>query len=353
MKKYIVTVLGLLFAPALALACPVSNPNPLPPNPPPQYVVQINKTLTSPASGLISEGDTVTYVITAVNQGSLPAGTAIAPFAVIDWHPAGWIFVPGSSDPGCKVTGQGNVTCSFVSNILPSNATKTWKLAFTVPAGTCAVGNVVENRASLLNPSPSQNNHALSKSLAIVSSLCVAKPTPTPTPEVKKEVENPGIDITKKVSNTTTRPGHTVKYEITVKNTGKVQLMDVEVTDALANSFRDIKLDGKSLGSNTFHVGNQTLEPGQSVTYHVEGTVKDNVACGSTIKNTATAKSADHGVEDEASAETQVECQQVKAAVVVQPLAVPVTARTGATEMTSLVATLLGAAGLGIARKVR
>ena len=61
----------------------------------------------------------------------------------------------------------------------------------------------------------------------------VFKTTPPPPPPVKQ----PGYDIEKTVDKTTAKPGETINYTITARNTGKEDLTNVKITDKLPKNY--------------------------------------------------------------------------------------------------------------------
>lgn len=331
MKKYIVTVLGLMLAPAMALACSKA---------PTQHFIQVAKILEG-GKTTIAEGTTATYIINVTNQLSVPDPNV----SVIDFAPAGFQFISGS--PECK--GSGNIVTCTISTV-PATGTVSLKLTFAVPTGACPAGKIVENRVAL-QPPHSTNTVGNAKIFDIHLAACVAAPASAPEPEKPKKGEA-NIDIEKKVSHRVTRPGHTVTYTLTVTNTGEQELNNVMVSDSLSKAFEKITVNGESLKGNTFTVSDKTLKPKGTLKYEIKATVvkKDSV-CGTDIKNVATAEDLAHGVKDTAETNTDVQC--VKAAVVApRPIApVAVTARTGAGSL-AMVVTLLGAAGLGVTRRL-
>ena len=105
----------------------------------------------------------------------------------------------------------------------------------------------------------------------------------------------PGLSITKTVSDATAKPGDTLTYTITVTNTGNVDLTNVVVTDEVDSAnLKDVAvtLDGDTI-SLPYTI--ETLGQGESEskTITITAMVKDNVANGTQIKNTATAASGD------------------------------------------------------------
>ncbi|MHC1720201.1 MAG: LPXTG cell wall anchor domain-containing protein [Clostridiaceae bacterium] len=82
----------------------------------------------------------------------------------------------------------------------------------------------------------------------------------------------PGLKVTKDVDKTVVKAGDTLKYTITVKNTGNVELTNVSVTDSLIGLSENIA----------------TLAAGETKTFVKDYVVPAGTAVG-TLKNTATA----------------------------------------------------------------
>lgn len=178
------------------------------------------------------------------------------------------------------------------------------------------------------------------------------KPTSTPTPEDEDEEEedkDSGLRIAKSDGRDITRPGHSLTYRIVIENTGEVDLHDVKVTDHVPAELTITSIssggvrDGRTITWNSI-----TLDANQKKTVSFTATVKD-VQHGTVIKNVAVVKSDDHGLSDNDADSTTVEVVK-KAAVAgtktVKPVSVPVSAKTGAAGMLTLVSTLLGGSGL-------
>lgn len=112
--------------------------------------------------------------------------------------------------------------------------------------------------------------------------------TNTYTPNI---VEKPELTVTKTASATKVKPGETVNYTIEVKNTGNADAKNVTVTDVLDSNltFGSATLNGKdiTLENGVYTIGD--LAKNGTAKLIITATVKDNVAAGTEIKNTATA----------------------------------------------------------------
>lgn len=171
-----------------------------------------------------------------------------------------------------------------------------------------------------------------------------ATPTPTPKPEEKK-----AIDVAKTDNRDITRPGHSLTYVITVKNTGDKDMSDLKVTDTVPSQLTVTSVaNGGSHSGNTVTWSGLSLNAGETKQVSFKAAVKTNTPNGHVLNNRVVAKSDDQDVQDDAQDTTVVKrLAEVLAAVATPaPVAVPVTAKTGAGALTAIVSTLVGASGL-------
>ncbi|MEA4897289.1 MAG: sortase [Eubacteriales bacterium] len=157
-------------------------------------------------------GDAVAYTIEVTNTGKIDAADL-------------WLTndVPENMtiDPGA-ITGNGEYDADAGQIVwedfdLAAGKSKTFKFVGVIPSDA-AEGEVYVNTAEL-------------NDLVAVASVTVYEPQPE-------------LSITKKVNNRTPAPGTTVKYTITVKNTGGADAYDVEVFDRLPE---DLEINKKSI----------------------------------------------------------------------------------------------------------
>lgn len=168
------------------------------------------------------------------------------------------------------------------------------------------------------------------------------EPTPTPKPEEKKEIE-----VVKTDHRDITRPGHSLTYVISVTNHGNIDMHDVKVTDKVPGQLTVTAIgnNGKQNGSSI--VWNIELGAGEVKQLTFKATVKDNTPNNHVLNNTVIARSEDHDVQDDAADTTLVK-HGAKVAAAVTPVAVPITAKTGAGAVVAILTTLSGAAGLAV-----
>ena len=174
--------------------------------------------------------------------------------------------------------------------------------------------------------------------------------TPTPTPTPTTVVKSKGISVSKTDNRDITRPGHTATYEITVKNTGEVDLKDIKVIDYVPSylTVTSIEGGGSKDGSLVIWEG-LSLDPNQSGTLRFNVKVNSDAPNGYVLNNRVVAESKDRDLRDEARDTTIVERPAKVAGTVITPtpviVPVPVTAKTGA-GFTAIASTLLGGSGL-------
>lgn len=175
-------------------------------------------------------------------------------------------------------------------------------------------------------------------------------PTPTPTPTPTIVTKSKGISVSKTDNRDITRPGHTATYEITVKNTGEVDLKDIKVIDYVPSylTVTSVEGGGSKDGSLIIWEG-LSLDPNQSGTLRFNVKVNSDAPNGYILNNRVTAESKDRDLRDEARDTTVVERPAKVAGKITTPtpviVPVPVTAKTGA-GFTAIASTLLGGSGL-------
>ncbi|MER5495186.1 hypothetical protein [Streptomyces sp. NPDC002490] len=169
---------------------------------------------TGPAS--VSVGDRLTYTITVSNNGPDDSSG----WKVIDSIPAGLANVT-TSTPGCGI-GGGVLTCT--GGALANGDSVTIQVTGIVAAGTTGITNTVLVTGNEPDPDPDNNTSTTT--------------TPVDSVEIVK----------KRTGSATVRPGDTVSYTITVKNTGGAPT-EASFTDDLSELLDDADYDGNASAS--------------------------------------------------------------------------------------------------------
>ena len=205
-------------------------------DPPPPSVPLAEISISKSANQIVASGGTATFTIRVENTGDVNLlNTAVADVLVADcardilevrelWNgkvAVGWLLKPGESfSYTCTEPG---VTGGFVNSA-------------TASASTSASGVPVEDTATAA-------------------------------------VEVADIDITKTVTSGLPVPnGSVVSFQITVVNTGEVNLLDTAVTDVLVSDCARDNLEVRALSNGKVAVG-WLLKPGESFSYTCADTV--------------------------------------------------------------------------------
>lgn len=313
-------------------------------------VYDLPMTKSGPAS--VQPGGVVVYTVTVTNShASKPI-----PVTMTDSIPSGLTFNSAQSSPGCRLLGSTKVLCSLgdaSASVLAPGQTVAVKVAFNVPSNPAQC--VIENqaKAGAFVP-PRDGAQGVSNTVTTQINCVTSTPpppgsTPTPTsPPTPKEEAKLSIDKVDNRDNNATQRGDIITYKITVKNSGEVDIQDLEINDAVPAGF---EIDKKSVTSGATFVGQNirwagvALAAGGSKSFTVKVKVTEAAALKG-LCNQVTATSADHGL----SAKDQ-ECIQVKKppevkqAIISVPKAVPVSAKTGGVLTTAMTVALVAAAG--------
>lgn len=101
----------------------------------------------------------------------------------------------------------------------------------------------------------------------------------------------PDIRVTKQAERYVYAPGETVKYTITVTNTGKVDLTAVSYQDLM--DIADVSIDGGYWGEDSEQVANLAVGESITLTYYYD--IPEDTADGTLIDNTVVAHGKTHG----------------------------------------------------------
>ncbi|HXS62251.1 MAG TPA: putative Ig domain-containing protein [Streptosporangiaceae bacterium] len=230
------------------------------------------------SSGTATPGSAVSYTVTATNAGQTAyAGTSIA------------VSLATALDDA-DYNGDGTATSGTVNFASPN---LTW-------TGNLAVGATVTITFSMTvkNPDTGDKNVVTSVSSAAAGSNCMPGSTDSRCSNTVK-VLVPGLTIAASAGVSTTTPGATVSYTITVTDSGDTAYTGATMTDALSAVLDDATYNGDASatsGTATFTSPNLTwtgnLAVGASATITFSVTVKDPDAGNAILASTITSTTA-------------------------------------------------------------
>jgi len=225
-------------------------------------------------------GETVTYTLTFKNTGNQPLTNAI----VKDSLPAGLTYVKGSTTIDGKKASDG-VTSANGLNIGAVAAGKTVVIKFqaTMPAKdklACGDTQFINKSSATTKENQSEDRTDNNDATTVVNRVCT-----------------PSFDLIKTVDKKTANPGDTIKYTLTFKNTGEVDLTNAVIKDALPTNLTyvadSLAIDGKTAdeaGATGDLFGEDGLtiakvEVGKTVviTFSAQIAAADNLDCGKTV----------------------------------------------------------------------
>lgn len=268
------------------LGSPALTDDPSTPEPNDPTVIEVSaeaslvnslKEVVDANGGAVQPGDVLTYTITVVNDGSGSARDTVVTDtlseALVAVTPAdGGVFDEVTREIRWALGGP-----------VPAGASATVAFQARVADGTVN-GTVISNQASVASRDIPQ---------AVLTDdprNGVGDDDPT---RVTVEARPDFVNSTKFVRNETNpdegfRPGDTVLYPITVRNSGTQQGTNVQVTDTLPDVFDDIEpLDGGVLAGQTVTWTLPTLAPDAEVTLQVRATLRNPLDDGTEVSNQA------------------------------------------------------------------
>ena len=250
----------------------------------PSYDVSktVDKTTANP-------GDTINYTINVKNTGNIN----LTNVKVNDQLPA---YYSSASE---TISSQNGHTGSIVKggsvtfNKLNVGETATIKISYKIKdkdqldCGTTTITNKV---TSSTDQDQTEDDNSNNQTTTTVNRVCT-----------------PGYDVIKTVDKTTAKPGDTIKYTITAKNNGNIDLTNVKITDKLPAVYQKASEQVTAPSTVTGSIvkdGEVTiakLPAGKSATITITYVIKDakNLPCGTTtIKNHAQGTTNEDQTED-------------------------------------------------------
>ena len=232
------------------------------------------KTVLDLNGGQPQPGDALRYTVTLSNTGNKPA-------------------------TGVVVT---DVVSTSLENVVPLDggawdaATRT--ITWTVGSLAAGAQQALRFEADIVTPLP--NGTALCNQGSVASNELPAEPTDNPAtpaaddPTCLSVVSAPELEQTTKtvvdLNGGQVRPGDTLRYTITVDNSGNEIATNVLVTDQVSADLTNVQpLDGGTLSGSTISWSLGSLAPGQQKTVRFEADVVTPLVNGTQISNQAVA----------------------------------------------------------------
>lgn len=227
-------------------------------------VLSVDKTVDKTTA---SPGETVTYTISYANTGNDIAADVV----LLDRFPAELTFV--GATPGLSYdAGTGEITSQPFD--LAPGAPRTAQIFARVPAGTpnlASILNIVEMGETV--PPSTAFQHSVSDTATLtISSL-------------------PRVTLLKELVTPNPSAGDTLRYHITITNTGTADATGLSLQDVLPQelTYRNLSISQPpSVSGNTLNWNLQTLAPGKKLVLEYQATVASPLADGTLLTNTAT-----------------------------------------------------------------
>ena len=249
----------------------------------------VNKTTAKP-------GDTIKYTIVAKNTGNVD----LTNVKITDKLPAYYSNATEQINAPSTITGSIVKDGQLTISKLPVGSAATITISYQIKAeadlkcGDTVITNKVTGTTDQDQTEDSNNNNQV-------------------TTTVNRDC-TPGYDISKSVDKTTAKPGDTIKYTITVKNTGKADLTNVKVTDKLpayySEAVEEVDAQGTVTGS-IIRDGSVTISKlpvGSTATITINYTIKSGVDldCGDTVITNKVSGTTDQDQTEDSNDNNQV-----------------------------------------------
>lgn len=225
-----------------------------------QVVASTDLGVTKTGPSRVTAGGAVAWTIVATNAGPSTA-TGVT---VTDPIPAGATVTTATPTQGtCTVTAT-TVTCAL--GTLASGASAQIRIAGTVAASaTGSLANTATITGEQPDTTPGNNTST--------TTATVQPPTPGRT----------SVSLRKRASLSTTTPGHTVRYRISVTNTGTITATRVVVCDTLPSRLSYVSVDGATVRGRTACWTIARLGAGRTRVFHVVARVNRSATPGTTV----------------------------------------------------------------------
>ncbi|OGJ74039.1 hypothetical protein A2217_00110 [Candidatus Peribacteria bacterium RIFOXYA2_FULL_55_28] len=265
-------------------------------------VAQADVTVSKNGPGTVVRGNTVSYTLTALNNGPDTATNVV----VEDPIPSGLTFNQSASSAGCVQNGA-NILCNNLT--LTSGQSQNFTVAFNVPA-TYTCNGMIQNAASIstsaTDPNPA-NNQSQTISTTVQCTL----------PQADLQLEKTGPS--------TANPGGTDVYTLTLTNAGPDAAANIEVTDVLPAfmSFNAAQSDNRCAAvpatPSIVECTLSSLAAGDTESFSITVNISQTATCNMPLVNSASAVSSTEDPNDanntHQSVSTTVQCQVAQADV--------------------------------------
>jgi uncharacterized repeat protein (TIGR01451 family) len=249
-----------------------------------QPAPQISVAKSADPPGALTPGGTVTYTITASNDGSVDASGA----RVVDEFPDGIAEATWT----CSASGGAACPAADSGGAVTPPATMLDQTIATFPAGSSMTWTVV----ATVNPEPPPQIVNTVTALPPGDGVCLPDNTPAPCDATVMNPPGPIVDVTKSANTDVLVPGGTVTYTVTVRNTGTVAADGTVLEDPLPAGLVDAtwtcSADGGAVcpdasGTGALAATIASFPVGSRLVYTIVATVDDEPPVASVV-NTAT-----------------------------------------------------------------
>ncbi|MGE5309659.1 MAG: hypothetical protein ACM3JF_01095 [Sphaerimonospora mesophila] len=240
----------------------------VPKHPSYDVVKTVNKTAAKP-------GDTLEYTLTAKNTGDQDLTNVVLKDTLPSYIASTSVSVNAPSSYSGDLFGSG-----LKISKLPVGSTATVKITAVTKSSdkfVCGDTKLVNTVSSSTDQKKTEDNNNNNSATTIVSKEC--------------QVDKPNFDLVKTVDKTSAKPGESLKYTLTFKNTGNIALTNVVIKDTLPANVtynNDLKAEpsagvsGNLFGSNGLTIAKVDAGKNVVITFTVKVAATDKFVCGDT-----------------------------------------------------------------------